>query len=89
MMTTASEGIRELRKAAKAAGATLERDSSGKYCVWQICAPPRHQWGGCGAHYLRVEWLRGDEAWRDDAIADAIQRLADESIVTCDCGDCA
>jgi hypothetical protein len=74
--------IGELRRAAEAKGATLESESSGGWCVWQIEAPTGYTWGG-DVHALRVEWRSGVAAHRDAAIADAIQRMAETELVAC------
>lgn len=67
--------ISDLRRAAKEAGATVERDSEGRYTVYQIIAPEGKLWadGACSA--MRVEWLTGYGDFRSLSIGGAIQRM--------------
>ena len=71
--------LRDLRKAARAHGATVEDDSGAGWTVYQMCAPVRKVWGDGGCHCMRVEW-RADapdaREWKQDAIKDALARMA-------------
>lgn len=61
---------------AKKIGATLSCESSGKWCVWQVEAPEGKVWAATGdTSTLKVEWLKGDAKYRDQAIRDAINRM--------------
>jgi hypothetical protein len=70
-----SDPIRILRQEVAKHGGTLERDEGGRYCVWQAVAPEGMEWADGGLASLRIEWLRGDTAWKIDAIQDAIERV--------------
>ncbi len=65
----------ELKKAVRRAGGTLVCESFANNIVWQIEAPDGKLWVEGGVQWIRVDWQRGDSAWRDDAIQDAMSRL--------------
>jgi hypothetical protein len=67
--------IQMLKREAKKIGATVEKDSGGRYCTWQVTAPEGFQFTDGGTESLRVEWAYGDSAWRDDAIQEALLRM--------------
>ena len=65
-----------LRRAAAVWGATLDCESSGKWCVWYVGAPAGKLWSCADLRSLKVEWLAGDSNYRDEAVRDAIDRMA-------------
>jgi hypothetical protein len=67
--------IQMLRREAKKIGATVESDSGGRYCTWQVIAPDGFLFSDGSTGSLKVEWIHGDSAWRDDAIQEAIVRM--------------
>lgn len=76
-----SPNLNHLKRAIKPhIGATLEDDSSARWCTYQIVAPDGKMWGGAGSVHLKVEWLRGDAEFKAEAIADAIERLEQEEL---------
>lgn len=80
--------MRELRAAAKKFKATVSCESVGTTCCWQVDAPNGFIWCEGEVHAIKVEWSRGDNAWRADAIQDAISRTQ-YGIQPCYCPDCA
>ena len=67
--------VNDMRTEAKKHGATVENDSSKKWCVYQCCTPRGKRWSCAGVHMLKVEWRRDEDKYRDDAIADALDRM--------------
>ena len=71
-----------LRKEAAKRGATVEHRHIGKWHSCNVDAPAGKVWACSGdIHSLVVEWqdVPGDDrnhAWRNDAIADALSRMA-------------
>lgn len=68
--------LRSLKAAAAKIGATVENDSDGRWCVYQVCAPKGYEWSDGGSIHLRVEWPDGSSGEDKDAvIQDAINRI--------------
>lgn len=65
-----------LKREARKYGATVERDTGGRHCTWQIVAPSGKRWIDNGAKSLRVAWVYGDAAWRNDEIQEALVRMS-------------
>ncbi len=88
MTTTTRLTVADLKRAAKAAGATVANDSSGEWSVYQVYTLPGKCWDG-NLHMLRVEWMNGDADWRHNAIADALERMmAYAPLSDCDNPEC-
>lgn len=66
--------VNDLKRAARAVGATVENDSSGRWNVYQVCTRPGECWDG-HLHMLKVEYQKNDPAWRQVAIQDALERI--------------
>lgn len=50
--------VSTLKRIALSKGCTVECDSAGRWCVYQVCAPPGKIFKS-GAKHLRVEWPWG------------------------------
>ena len=73
-----------LKRLVKKHGGTVVNESSGRMCVYQCEAPAGKVWSCCGIHCIRVEWRKGEDAYRISAIADGMERVA---MGTEDCED--
>lgn len=76
--------MNDIRKAARDKGCTVSCESSGNACVWQIDAPLGYCWEE-GQHALKIDWNRGDAAWRNDALLDGLDRIRSLEIMRCEC----
>jgi hypothetical protein len=76
-----------LKEAAAEYGGKVVCESSGKWCNWQVEAPAGKRWAAAGLHALKVEWLRGDRKFEDQAIRDAVERMSC-GLEDCDDADC-
>ncbi len=81
---------RDLERAAKKYGATVESDPRNwPEVTYQIVLPPGKRWFD-DLHCLKVDYDRTDPAWRDAAIADAIERMEQYGQPEdCDCNECS
>lgn len=68
-------------------GGRIVKESSGRWEVYQLEAPAGKVWAGSSTHVLRVEWLKGDDAYRIAAVTDALERT-EEGLADCDDPDC-
>ena len=68
--------IRTLASAAAQHDGTVEDDSVGLYVNLQVCAPEGKVWVDSDGEHLVVSTARGPQSWLDDAVADALQRIA-------------
>jgi hypothetical protein len=78
--------VRDLIRAAASKDCCVVRESAGRWDVYQVEAPAGSLLNG-DVSAFRVEWLKGDLAYRDQAIADAIERLATAELVPVDPAD--
>jgi hypothetical protein len=77
-----------LRQKAKQCGATVERSPAGRTERYNVEAPPGKVWAATGdTHCLVVEWYAADKVGRDQAIADALDRMQ-EGLADCENEDC-
>lgn len=85
-MTTA-----QLKRAAREMGATVEDDSSGRWQVYQVCAPVGFYWTGLpGTHMLRAAWMTGTPgtpAYRREVITDALS-VMQHGLTPCEDTEC-
>jgi len=79
--------VKDLRAAVRKAGGSLEREGAGRWEVYQCEAPTGKVWAAASTHDMKVEWLKGDSVYRDEAITDAVERLS-LGLVDCDDEDC-
>jgi hypothetical protein len=77
----------KLGRLVMAAGGKLVGESSGRWHVSQCEAPAGKVWAASSTHALRVEWRHGDSKGRDEAVADAIERV-EEGVTDCDDEEC-
>ena len=77
-----------LRKAAARMGATVDHRHIGRWHSCNVDAPHGKVWSCTGdIHSLVVEWQDGDEVWRNNAVADALDRMAC-GLADCDDPEC-
>jgi len=78
---------RDLEREARKYGATIQSDTVADNICLQVCSPDGMCWDE-DLHMLVVTWTKGDEAWRDDSIADAIRRMKEYGVHKCECEQC-
>jgi hypothetical protein len=71
-----SAAIKVLNTAAKKFGGHVENDSVGNYITLQVCSPAGKVWSASGSVHLVVTTYRGPQEWLDDAVEDALERIA-------------
>lgn len=67
--------IKTLNAAAAKFGGCVEDDSHSDV-VLQVCAPDGKVWAASGSTMLIVTTARGPQEWLDEAVEDALQRIA-------------
>jgi len=67
---------RTLERAAAKFGGHVEDDSAGSAVNLQVCAPEGKVWSESYSEHLVVATYKGPQAWLDDAVQDALARIA-------------
>jgi hypothetical protein len=80
----------DLKRAAAKHGGTVEDESGQRWKVYQCVSPEHRRWIEGGVHAIRVEWepAQRDATWKDEVIADAIERMnhgTESCPLDCDC----
>lgn len=76
-----------LKGQVRRAGGELTGGKIGRWHVYHCEAPAGNVWAASSTHALRVEWREGDRRWREEAIADALERMA-YGVADCDDEEC-
>ena len=87
-MKTSGFTVKTLKAKAERLGATVEGGPVGRWYRYNIDSPAGKVWTCTGdTHCLVVEWLNGDEAFRNNAITDALERM-EMGLSDCDNPEC-
>ena len=67
----------KLKQEVKKLGGKITGGLVGRYYSYHLEAPDGHVWGATGdTTQLALEWKAGDKKWKEDAIADALDRVS-------------
>jgi len=76
-----------VKRLAKKFGATVDVKSVGKWTRVNVDAPAGKTWDAADLHCLMAEWLIGDPVYREQSLADLLERMA-LGVSQCDDEEC-
>lgn len=68
--------VKDLVRAADQFGGSVAGGRTGRWHTYYVDAPTGMTWNCADIHSIKVEWLHGDDRYRDEAIQDALERIA-------------